>query len=228
MNESTFVSPLFTVDNVMFAIDNTCLKVLLVQRAIAPFDGDWGLPGGFIDTTLDQDVQACALRKLVEKTGLTPGYLEQLEVFSGRERDPRGYSVSLAFYALVPYVDVSSNINSVSCAKWWPVEQLPALVLAFDHAQIIARAYQRLQHKALYSMLPVFCLPRLFTVGQLKTVIEAILGKEIQRKSLMRRIEASDMFIQTEQKYASGGRQAQLYQLKPDVDITHFDRNMGA
>ena len=77
-------------------------------------------------------------------------------------------------------------------------------------------------------MLPVFCLPETFTVGQLKNVIEAILGKEIQRKSLMRRIEASDMFIQTEHKIASGGRQAQLYQLKPGVDITHFNRNMGA
>jgi len=211
----------------MFAIENSVLKVLLVKRAEAPFDNFWALPGGFIDTKIDKDAQACALRKLQQKTGLTPGYLEQLEVFSGPTRDPRGYSVSLVFFALVPFSDVMSNINSVSHTNWWPIEQLPQLSLAFDHQQIITRAYQRLQQKALYSMLPVFCLPRTFTVGQLKSVIETILGKEIQRKSLMRRIEASDMFILTEQKQASGGRQAQLYQLKPGVDITHFSRNMG-
>lgn len=227
MSNDLFQLPLFTVDNVMFAIENSVLKVLLVKRAEAPFDNYWALPGGFIDTKLDNDVQSCALRKLQQKTGLIPGYLEQLEVFSGPTRDPRGYSISLAFFALVPFCDVMSNIKSVSHTKWWPVEQLAQLSLAFDHQHIITRAYKRLQQKAHYSMLPVFCLPNTFTVGQLKTVIETILGKEIQRKSLMRRIEASDMFTITEQKQASGGRKAQLYQLKHGVDITHFSRNMG-
>ena len=228
MTELSFTQPLFTVDNVMFAIESAKLHVLLVSRAVAPYRDHWSLPGGFIDTTLDDNVQACAMRKLQQKTGLTPAYLEQLEVFSGPQRDPRGYSVSLAFFALLPFEPVSSNISSVSHASWWPLDQLNQLTLAFDHQHIIARAYLRLQQKALYSMLPVFCLPSTFTVGQLKTVIETILGKEIQRKSLMRRIEASDMFILTEQKQASGGRQAQLYQLKQGVDITHFNRNMGA
>lgn len=223
-----FTQPLFTVNNVMFAIDNAKLKVLLVKRAAEPYNNYWSLPGGFIDVKVDKDVEACAMRKLQQKTGLTPAYLEQLEVFSGKDRDPRGYSVSLAFYALLPYTTVSSNVNSVSHACWWPLDELDKLTLAFDHQLIVSQAYQRLQQKALYSMLPVFCLPSTFTVGQLKTVIETILGKEIQRKSLMRRIEASNMFTLTEQKQHSGGRQAQLYQLKPGVNITHFNRNMGA
>lgn len=228
MPEKSYIQPLFTVDNVMFAINSTQLYVLLVKRALPPYINHWSLPGGFVDAALDNNVQACARRKLQQKTGLTPAYLEQLEVFSGPVRDPRGYSISLAFFALVPYIPVSTNIASVSHAYWWPLDQVDQLTLAFDHHLIISRAYQRLQQKALYSMLPVFCLPSTFTVGQLKSVIETILGKEIQRKSLMRRIEASDMFILTEQKQASGGRQAQLYQLKPGVDITHFSRNMGA
>lgn len=228
MTARNFTQPLFTIDNVLFSIENNILNVLLVRRAATPFSGSWSLPGGFIDVALDANVQTAAMRKLQQKTGLTPGYLEQLEVFSGKERDPRGYSVSLAFYALVPFTTVASNIATVSQARWWPVSQLAQLTLAFDHQEIIAKAHHRLQQKALYSMLPVFCLPPEFTVGQLKGVIEAIIGKEIQRKSLMRRIEASDMFTLTEQKVASGGRQAQLYQLKPGVDITHFNRNMGA
>ncbi|WP_416885883.1 NUDIX hydrolase [Marinospirillum sp.] len=227
MSKLGFTQPLFTVDNVMFAIDQGQLTVLLVKRGIEPYLAAWSLPGGFIDVQVDQDVQACARRKLEQKTGLTPAYLEQLQVFSGAQRDPRGYSVSLAFFALVPYTPVSSQISSATQASWWPLEQLDSLPLAFDHREIIQQAHQRLQQKALYSLLPVFCLPSTFTVGQLKTVIETILGREIQRKSLMRRIEASGMFILTEHKQASGGRQAQLYQLKPGVDITHFSRNMG-
>lgn len=222
-----FSQPLFTIDNVMFSIKSNVLQLLLIRRATPPFDGCWSLPGGFIDIEQDSSVEAAAMRKLQQKTGLQPGYLEQLEVFSGKARDPRGYSVSLAFFALVPYTAVSSNIATVSQACWWPVQDIASLRLAFDHQEIIQRAHHRLKQKALYSMLPVYCLPPAFTVGQLKAVIEAIIGKEIQRKSLMRRIEASDMFQLTEQKVSSGGRQAQLYQLKPGVDITHFNRNMG-
>tara|TARA_R110002126_G_scaffold160926_1_gene308693 strand:- start:856 stop:1542 length:687 start_codon:yes stop_codon:yes gene_type:complete len=228
MMTEDFKQPLFTIDNVLFSVENGDLKVLLVKRALAPFDGNWSLPGGFIDVVIDQNVQAAAMRKLQQKTGLVPGYLEQLEVFSGKDRDPRGYSVSLAFFALVPYTTVSSNIATVSQASWWSISAIEQLTLAYDHHQIIVRAHQRLKQKALYSMLPVFCLPEVFTVGQLKQVIEAIIGKAIQRKSLMRRIEASNMFTLTEQKIASGGRQAQVYQLKPGVDITHFDRNFAS
>lgn len=219
--------PMFTIDNVLFTVEDNILNVLLVKRAALPFNGCWSLPGGFIDVKLDSNVQAAAMRKLQQKTGLTPSYLEQLEVFSGRDRDPRGYSISLAFFALVAFEQVASHINTVEEARWWPLADLANIDLAFDHKQIIDKAYQRLKQKALYSMLPVFCLPNAFTVSQLKSVIETIIGKEIQRKSLMRRIEASDMFTLTEQKIASGGRQAQLYKLKDGVDITLYDRNLS-
>ena len=76
MTTPGFTQPLFTVDNVMFAIDNAKLNVLLVKRAAEPYNNYWSLPGGFIDVTLDKDVEACAMRKLQQKTGLTPAYLD--------------------------------------------------------------------------------------------------------------------------------------------------------
>lgn len=98
-------------------------------------------------------------------------------------------------------------------------------------------AIEQLQQKTLYSMAPVYCLPMQFTIGQLKTVIETIIGKliqrkslirRIQRKSLIRRIEASEMFDALDEKVKSGGRLAQLYQVKKGVDIAHFERNLSA
>ncbi|WP_156455094.1 NUDIX domain-containing protein [Janthinobacterium sp. B9-8] len=222
-----YTNPLFTVDSVLFTVENEQLLVLLVKRAQAPFIGYWGLPGGFIDTIQDQNTDATARRKLQAKTGLNPGYLEQLQVISGPARDPRGFSVTLAYFALVAYQAVSPQITSVESASWVNYKELPSLELAFDHLHIIEAARLRLQQKTLYSMTPVFCLPTQFTIAQLKSVIETIIEKPVQRKSLMRRVEASNIFDISEEKTPSGGRMAQLYRLKPGADYVNFERNLS-
>lgn len=220
-----FINPLFTIDNVLFTVKDKSLMVLLVKRAIEPFLGCWGLPGGYVDPQQDNDTQATARRKLKEKTGVEPQYLEQLQAFSGHQRDPRGFSITLVYYALTSEQQVAGHIETVDDVRWIAFDELPNLALAFDHQLIITQAYERLKQKALYSMIPVFCLPTLFTIGQFKTVIEVIIGQSIQRKSLIRRIEASDMFEAIDEKVQSGGRLAQLYKVKPGVDIVNFERN---
>jgi ADP-ribose pyrophosphatase YjhB (NUDIX family) len=222
-----FKNPLFTVDSVLFTVVDSVIKVLLVKRASEPFAGRWGLPGGFVDVDKDDNTDMTARRKLTEKTGLSPRYLEQLQVFSGINRDPRGFSVTSAYYALVAHQSVESNIETVEQAKWINLDELTSLAVAFDHKLIINIAHKRLQQKALYSMVPIYCCPEQFTVGQLKDVIETIIEKGIQRKSLMRRIEASDMFEFVDEKVHSGGRSAQLYKTKKDVNMAHFERNLS-
>ncbi len=73
----------------------------------------------------------------------------------------------------------------------------------------------------------IVCQSTLLPVGQLKSVIETIIGKNIQRKSLIRRIESADMFETIDEKVKSGGRLAQQYKVKPDVDIVNFERNLS-
>src|ERR1044071_8057956 len=88
-----------TVDCVIFGVDEAELKVLLIQRGLAPFKGKWALPGGFVhvDETLDE----AARRELSEETGLSKVFLEQLYTFGEVKRDPRERVVSVAYYALV-------------------------------------------------------------------------------------------------------------------------------
>jgi 8-oxo-dGTP diphosphatase len=222
-----FKNPLFTVDSVLFTVVESELKVLMVRRANEPFADRWGLPGGFVDVDKDDNTDMTARRKLAEKTGLSPRYLEQLQVFSGINRDPRGFSVTSAYYALVAHQPVQPSIDTVEQAKWISLFGLKSLAVAFDHKYIIDIAHKRLQQKALYSMVPVYCCPEQFTVGQLKDVIETIIGKEIQRKSLMRRIDSSGMFEFVDEKVNSGGRSAQLYKTKKDVSMAHFERNFS-
>lgn len=222
-----FKNPLVTVDSVLFTVAHERLKVLLVKRASEPFSGHWALPGGFVDIERDDDTDMTARRKLKEKTSVSPQYLEQLQVVSGLSRDPRGFSVTLVYYALIAEQSVASHIDTVEDVKWVDVDELHNFAVAFDHKALVDLARARLEQKTLYSMVPVYCLPTCFTIGQLKGVIEAIIGKPIQRKSLIRRIEASQMFDALDEKVKSGGRLAQLYQVKQGVDIAHFERNLS-
>ncbi|KJY94386.1 NUDIX hydrolase [Pseudoalteromonas ruthenica] len=222
-----YKNPLFTVDSVLFTVKDADLKVLLVKRASDPFTGQWALPGGFIDIDIDHDADMTALRKLKEKTNITPQYLEQLHTYSGVSRDPRGFSVTLVYFALVAEGNASAHVTTVDDVKWTSVGELQDLPVAFDHKYIVEQARQRLKQKALYSMVPVYCLPEYFTVGQFKSVIETILGKTVQRKTIIRRIEATDMLEKMDEKVRSGGRFAQLYRVKPGVDIVNFERNLS-
>src|SRR5579885_1691513 len=100
-----FPRPLTTVDVVIFAIRADALQVLLVQRGAGPgepFPNSLALPGGFVDIERDRDLEACAVRKLKDKTGVASPYLEQLGSWGSATRDPRGWSATHAYFALMP------------------------------------------------------------------------------------------------------------------------------
>lgn len=112
------------VDIVVFSIHQHRLKVLLIQRGIPPFKGQYALPGGFV--LAGETLEAAAFRELREETGTENVYLEQLYTFGDPKRDPRGRVVTVAFYALVPS-DKSPLIagTDAAAAEWFLVDELP-------------------------------------------------------------------------------------------------------
>jgi len=125
------------------------LKVLLIQRAQAPFAGRWALPGGFVE--MDETVEQAARRELAEETGLKGISVEQLHTFSDPRRDPRGRVVSVAHYALVRLGEC--RLRAASDARrtaWFPASSPPKL--AFDHDRILATALERLQSKGVIKL----------------------------------------------------------------------------
>src|SRR4051812_7785531 len=94
--------PSVTVDLVIFTIQGTDLKVLLVKRGVPPCAGMWALPGGFVH--IDESLHETARRELAEETGLEGEdvYLEQLYTFGEPHRDPRMRVITVAYFALVP------------------------------------------------------------------------------------------------------------------------------
>jgi 8-oxo-dGTP diphosphatase len=164
--------PALTVDCVVFGLDEEDLKLLLIQRDREPFAGMWALPGGFVD--MDETPEQSARRELQEETGLTDVYLEQLYTFGRPKRDPRGWTVSVAHYALVNIADHQAvAADDARNVGWYPVRRPPPL--AFDHAEIVQMAHKRLQEKVRCQPIGLDLLPREFTLSQLQHLYETIL-----------------------------------------------------
>ncbi|MBW2731352.1 MAG: NUDIX hydrolase [Deltaproteobacteria bacterium] len=132
--------PALTVDCVIFGVGEDDLKVLLIQRDLEPFAGQWALPGGFVN--MEEDLQDAALRELHEETGLQENVpLQQLFTFGDVGRDPRGRTVSVVYYASVKISEHPLRAGSdAQAADWFPAQDTPTL--AFDHAKILRLALE--------------------------------------------------------------------------------------
>jgi len=201
-----------TVDIVLLTLRSNKLHVALLKREQEPFAGMFALPGGYVHSEQDRDVQDAAARVLLEKTGFVSPYLEQLATFSGPARDPRGWSVSVVYYALVPE-EIILNQTSI---KLLPVEGLKGL--PFDHQHVVETAVARLRSKSTYSSLPVYLCEPLFTLPHLQEVYEAVLGEPINKVSFRRKMKVLAMVEAVDGVMEAGkaNRPAKLYRLKKE------------
>ena len=209
MQERTIIC---TVDVVLLCLVGTVLNAVLLKRDKPPFEGSFALPGGYIHSNEDTDTLDAAARVLNEKTGIASPYLEQLGTFSGNSRDPRGWSISIAYYALVPEDLVSGKLAPE--LRMQPVDRLKGL--PFDHKDIILSAVERVRNKSSYSSLPVYLCGEQFTLPRLQSVYEVLLGEPINKVSFRRKMEELDMLEPIEGALETGraNRPAQLYRLK--------------
>jgi 8-oxo-dGTP diphosphatase len=189
-----FPRPALTVDVVVFALDEEELKVMLVERDLAPFAGQWALPGGFVrvDETLDE----AARRELREESGLKDIFLEQLYTFGELQRDPRERVVTVAYYALVNLEghDVHASTDARNAA-WFSINDLPKL--AFDHHKILQTAHERLRAKVRYQPIGFELLPERFTLSQLQHLYELILDRELDKRNFRKKVLSMEFVKET-------------------------------
>ena len=200
-----------TADVVIFNLAEQDLKVLLVCRGRPPFKGQWAIPGGFVD--VHESIDDAARRELEEETGLRDVYLEQLYTFGKPQRDPRGRVIMVAYFALVAGEVPTHAGDDATAAAWHSVYALPAL--AFDHADILKYALQRLRYKLEYTSVGFELLPNEFTLTELQTAYEIVLGEKLDKRNFRRRILEAGVLAETNRQRAEGqGRPAQLYRYK--------------
>ncbi|KAK9794301.1 hypothetical protein WJX73_001161 [Symbiochloris irregularis] len=160
--------PGLTVDAIIVAEPQKAepAKLLLIQRKKPPCKDAWALPGGFVDEgeTLDH----AAARELQEETGLDPKDLpfHQVGAFGDPGRDPRGWTVSVAYAALIPATLDVKGSDDAADAKWFRLSDIPPL--AFDHKLVV--------RTALESLLGQDTVKSKDLQSQLKTGIESLAG----------------------------------------------------
>lgn len=199
-----------TVDCVVFGFDGGDLKVLLIQRALEPFKGRWALPGGFV--RVDETLDNAARRELEEETGLKNVFLDQLYSFGKVDRDPRERVVSVAYYALVKLSDHRAKAaTDAANAKWFPVSRVPKL--AFDHADILRAARDRLTGKVRYQPIGFELLPPKFTLSQLQGLYEAVLETKLDKRNFRKKVLGFGLLVPLKETQMTGRhRPAQLFQ----------------
>jgi 8-oxo-dGTP diphosphatase len=206
------------VDCVLFGLDATDLKVLLIQRQLPPFKHAWALPGGFV--RVDETVDDAARRELAEEAGVRDVFLEQLYTFGRLDRDPRERVVTVAYYALAKLGDhrIRAATDAIGVG-WFALDDLPKL--AFDHTDIVTAARDRLRGKVRYAPIGFELLPPRFSLTQLQRLYEIVLGSPLDKRNFRKKLFAMDLLIETDEvERGVRHRAARLYRF----DRRRYDR----
>ena len=219
MTPTAFPQPYTTVDVVIFTVADGALRVLLSRRPpdpSEPYPATPCLPSGYIDIAQDATLYDCALRKLREKTGFAAPYLEQLGSWGSAGRDPRGWTATHVYFALVP--------PPPDAAAWPQADAACAQPLAFDHNDILRTALARLRSKVEYTSLPAFLLAEPFTLPQLQRVYEIILDRALDKSAFRKRTLDAGLLVEDGMTSGGFGRNAMGYRLAQRDSAIHFPR----
>lgn len=211
----------FSIDCVIFGYEDEQLKLLLYPRAFEPVKGSWSLIGGFVQQ--NESSEEAATRVLLESTGLSDIFLEQVSVFSQPERDPFERVISVTYFALIriDYFD-KKRVNKFG-AKWWPVTDLPNLI--FDHNEMVEQALARLQQKAGSSLVGSALLPKNFTLIQLRKVYQAIYQREFDPGNFRKKILSLGVLEKLNHKNSTESKKgAYYYCIKANKKEVELDR----
>ena len=213
---SQFPAFAVTVDVVILTMAEGVLRVLLVRRGEAPFQGMWAIPGGFKRPaeTLDE----AAKRELVEETGVdAASLLTQFGAYGDPERDPRMNVVTVAYLAVIRDVGAIVAGSDAADAALVPVSEVlnEKLELAFDHPRIVRDAIERVRVELEVSGVATAFVGTTFTLAELRAVYEAVWGVQLDAANFRRSVVAEDGWVIPTGRRArpgpAGGRPAELY-----------------
>lgn len=222
-----YATPVCTIDAILFRIAGEQLEVALIRRPADArvYANVLALPGGFVHVNHDQTLNDTLLRNLNDKVGLRPAYIAKLEFEGNLSRDPEGWSITCPYLGLID--ECTPTPEHVT---WLPVSEFlsdtPTVSLPFDHQQLIQKAFHRLYHRAKYSTEPNYFFSQPFTLSELQTVYEIVLGKPLHKKNFRDRIEESESVEETGETKIVKRSKAKLYTHKGPMKPHFFSRVM--
>jgi len=127
------ITPLLTVDAVIKIPDE---KIVLVKRKNPPFQGQFALPGGFVE--VGETAEEACKREAFEETNIHIRIIKLTGVYSDPKRDPRGHTVTIS-YLCEPLTMNENPIAKTDATdlELVPIKNIESMELAFDHKKII-------------------------------------------------------------------------------------------
>lgn len=201
------------VDVVVLVIGERGLEVLLVKIKTGPYAGYWALPGGVVGE--EEGLDGAAKRILLDRVAKQRLHLEQLYCFGEPDRDMRGRSISVAYFAVLSEKDKINPKLAEHYAEvgWWPVGRLP--LMAFDHKEIVGVTKRKLAFKLDEPEVVRRFLPGEFTLAELKRVYEVLLGRDLDKRNFIRKVMMDEEVVATGEVRSGGAhRPARLFRFK--------------
>lgn len=187
-----------SVDIAVFRVHNEQLQVLLVKRdaTSSAYPGQWGLAGGTMDDN-DADLLQAVHRTLKRRVGNDLAYVEQVGTEGSATRDPRGWSMTTLYFALV---GLKEKIELNDQTRWASIDDPQVRALAFDHSHLLQMAVKRFRNKTVYSLLPAYLLPDDFTYTELHETYQIILGHPIDESKFRTKLKSHPDLILGEKR----------------------------
>ena len=183
-----------SVDCIIFGFDEGKLKILIGRRQMDPGRGEWSLYGGFVRS--DESVDDAANRVLYDLTGLRNLYMRQVGAFGNVDRDPGERVVSVAYYALINVKDYDDCLRQEYGLEWVNFDEVPTLYS--DHNLMVDQALRIMRQKIKTAPISFRLLPQLFTLTQLQTLYEAVIGEEVDKRNFRKRIKEMEFIEKTD------------------------------
>jgi 8-oxo-dGTP diphosphatase len=189
--------PAFTVDGVIFTYTDELLKVLLIKRADLPFKDSWAFPGGFVNE--GEDAETAVQRELLEETGLKDIQTEQFWTATKPGRDPRGWTISVAFIGFTSNRDIQPVAgDDAKEVNWFDLENLPPL--AFDHNEIMQLALTTVKTKMRFILVSSKLLQASFSKEQFLMLGKSFGFSENNLKQRLNRFERAGVIKSSGEK----------------------------
>lgn len=208
--------PFTRVELAAFTVDDGRLQVLLGRRAEAPHAGRWTLPGGVLRIDLDADLDTACQRVARERLGVPLADAQQVVAVGGRRRDPRApWALSVVYRAMVrPQALGAVAGKRLTALQWLDADEAAAAALAFDHAGLVGLAVRQLREQVAALQFPAGLVEGTFTLGELQSASEAVLGLPLDKSSFRRRLDAAGAVQPVAGEMRTGpNRPAQVYRL---------------
>jgi ADP-ribose pyrophosphatase YjhB (NUDIX family) len=211
--------PFTRVELCVLSVVDGQLSVLLGQRQSDPHAGRWALPGGVLRIDLDQDLDAAVQRVATERLGTLLPYFRQLKAVGCATRDSRAaWALSVAYRALLPPETLEAKAGKrINAIRWMNADAAADdRDLAFDHRELIAEAIRITRLEVEQLELPTGYLPPSFTLGELQSACEGILGRHLDKSSFRRKLNERQLVEEIPGELRTGAfRPAQVFRIRP-------------